>query len=94
MQKSILRFIASLFTPKDPSSDPHPDHIEKIETVQDAMAALRALYSSHDLKRCEEISDLLRTLKAAHTCQNPACRQAVSPRQIPVKTQCLASHHP
>ena len=70
MQKSILRFITSFFTPKDPSSDPHPDHIGKIETVQDALAALRALYSSHDLKRCEEISDLLRTLKEVHT-SNP-----------------------
>jgi len=67
MQKSIFRSITSFFTLKDTSSDPHPDYIEKIETVQDAFEKLRALYSSHDLKRCEEITDLLRTLREAHT---------------------------
>ncbi len=64
---ALLQSIRSFFTKKDPSTNEHPDTFEKIETIQDALAKLRALYSSHDLKRCEEIADLNNTLKEAQS---------------------------
>ena len=61
----MFKSLISFFSLKDPSQNPHSDPFQKIETIQDAFEKLRASYSANDLKRCEEISDLLRTLKEA-----------------------------
>jgi hypothetical protein len=63
----MLKSLITFFTIKNSVPDPDPDQFQKIETIQDALAKLRALYSSHDLKRCEEITDLIHTLKDAHS---------------------------
>ncbi|MEI8046515.1 MAG: hypothetical protein WCI92_03980 [Bacteroidota bacterium] len=67
MKNSLLQSLISFFTLKDAPTPEHPDHFDKIETVQDALEKLKDLYSPHDLTRCDEISDLRRTLKDAHS---------------------------
>ncbi len=67
MSKSLLQSLISFFTLKDPSTDQQPVQPEKIQTIQDALEKLHEQYSPHDLKRCEELSDLQRTLKDAQS---------------------------
>jgi hypothetical protein len=67
MLKSILKSFTSFFIQDDPYSKITSDEFVKIATVQDAVEKLYELYSPYDLKRCEEISDLLHTLREAHS---------------------------
>lgn len=67
MLKSLFKSITSFFIQEDPYSKIRSDEFVKIATVQDAVEKLYELYSPYDLKRCEEITDLLRTLREAHS---------------------------
>jgi hypothetical protein len=65
MLKSFLKSFTSFFIQEDPYSKIRSDEFLKIATIQDAVEKLYELYSPHDLKRCEEITDLLLTLREA-----------------------------
>ena len=67
MLHSILKSILIFSKSKDMSKKVH---LDQMVTIQDAYEKLRYLYTFHDLKRCEEISDLLKTLKGLHS-KNP-----------------------
>ena len=67
MLKSFLKSFTSFFIQEDPYSKISSDEFVKVATVQDAVEKLYELYSPYDLKRCEEITDLLRTLREAHS---------------------------
>lgn len=66
MFKSLLKSFISFFIQEDPYSKMSSDEFVKIATVQDAVEKLYELYSPYDLKRCEEISDLLHTLREGY----------------------------
>ena len=65
MFKSFIKSITSFFIQEDPYSQIRSDEFLRIATVQDAVEKLYELYSPHDLRRCEEIADLLRNLREA-----------------------------
>lgn len=67
MFKSFFKSITSFFIQEDPYSKIRSDEFVKIATVQDAIEKLYELYSPYDLKRCEEITDLISTLREAHS---------------------------
>ena len=67
MLKSFLKSFISFFIQEDPYSKISSDEFIKIATVQDAVEKLYELYSPYDLKRCEEITELLHTLREAHS---------------------------
>lgn len=67
MFKSLLKSFVSFFIQEDPYSKISSDEFVKIATVQDAVEKIYELYSPYDLKRCEEITDLLHTLREAHS---------------------------
>ena len=67
MLKSFLKSFTSFFIQEDPYSKILSDEFVKIATVQDAVVKLYELYSPYDLKRSEEITDLLHTLREAHS---------------------------
>jgi hypothetical protein len=67
MFKSLLKSFTSFFIQEDPYAKIRSDEFIKIATIQDAVEKLYEIYSPLDLKRCEEITDLLRTLREANT---------------------------
>jgi hypothetical protein len=67
MFQSFLKSFTSFFIQEDPYSKSRSDEFVKIATVQDAIEKLYELFSPYDLKRCEEITDLLHTLREAHS---------------------------
>jgi hypothetical protein len=67
MLKSFFKSFTSFFIQEDPYSKIRSDEFLKIATIQDAVEKLYELYSPHDLKRCEEMTDLLHTLREANS---------------------------
>ncbi|MDO9256958.1 MAG: hypothetical protein Q7U54_15665 [Bacteroidales bacterium] len=67
MFKSLFKSFTSFFIQEDPYAKIRSDEFIKIATIQDAVEKLYEIYSPLDLKRCEEITDLLRTIREAHT---------------------------
>jgi hypothetical protein len=83
MFKSFLKSFTSFFIQEDPYAKITSDEFVKIASVQDAVEKLYELYSPYDLKRCEEITDLLHTLREAHSF-NPL---------TPIKTLPVSKKH-
>lgn len=67
MFKSLLKSFISFFIQEDPYAKIRSDEFIKIATIQDAVEKLYEIYSPLDLRRCEEITDLLHTLREAHS---------------------------
>jgi len=65
--RNFFKAFTSFFIQEDPYSKISSDEFVKIATVQDAVEKLYELSSPYDLKRCEEITDLLHTLRQAHS---------------------------